>query len=339
MAEYRDKEDMLDENQVGGQPHNDGGDERGSFGGNDRYDDYDDDGYYDEVELQQGPSNKTVMGYRIIIVVLSVLIVALSFVSYRHYSEKMAENELLQEDKFKMQVELDSLVVSFDNVQYQNDTITARLEEAKELIEDLKNERRLNYNKLRQYQKEVGTLRTIMQGYLRQIDSLNTVNEKLSKENVKIKKEISTERLRAEMAEEKAEEMENKVKVGAALKVGRISMTILNKKGKEVTRIKNAERARVDFTLLGNELAEPGARTIYVCIYSPEGYVLANADTKSFSFEGEPKIYSASREIDYQNENLDVSIFYASNAMGAGAYKIEIYCDGRLIGSTEQAFR
>lgn len=295
--------------------------------------------YDDEYELQEGPSNRTITGYRIVIVLLAVILVAISFAYYRIHSENMAEQALLEQDKLTMQGELDSLVVSFDNVQYQNDTITARLAEAKELIEDLKNERRLNYNKLRQYQKEVGTLRTIMQGYLRQIDSLNNVNEKLAKENVKIKKEISTERLRAEMAEEKASEMENKVKVGATLKVGRISMTILNKKGKEVTRIKNAERARVDFTLLGNELAEPGARTMYLCIYSPEGYVLANPDAASFSFEGEPKIYSASREIDYQNENLEVSIFYANNAMVKGTYRMEIYCEGKLIGSTEQVFK
>lgn len=333
MAEFRQDDDMLRDEEI---DKKGGTQTKEQEYDDDRYDDYDD---YDEVELREGPSQKAITGYRIVIIALAVILVALSMAYYKMHSDQIADYKLLEQDKQSMQVELDSLVVSFDNVQYQNDTITARLEEAKELIEDLKNERRLNYNKLRQYQKEVGTLRTIMQGYLRQIDSLNNVNEKLSKENVKIKKQISTERLRAEMAEEKASEMENKVKVGAALKVGRISMVTLNKKGKEVTRIKNAERVRVDFTLLGNELAEPGARTMYVCIYSPEGYVLANADAKSFSFEGEPKIFSASREIDYQNENLDVSIFYANNAMKADVYKIEIYCDGRLIGTTEQAFK
>ena len=306
-----------------------------------QYNDYDDTRYDDEYgyEDQQAVDNKAVRGYRIVIIILAVILVALSVVYFNMHREQQAEYVLLEQDRTRIQGDLDSLIVSFDDLKVKNDSMTANLEEANKLMDQLKNERRLNYAKIRAYEKELGTLKTIMKSYLRQIDSLNTVNQKLTKENVSYKKQISTQKLRAEMAEEKASEMENKVKVGAALKVGRISMVTLNKKGKEVTRIKNAERVRVDFTLLGNELAEPGARTMYVCIYSPEGYVLANDDAKSFSFEGEPKIYSASREIDYQNENLDVSIFYANNAMKAGVYKIEIYCDGRLIGTTEQAFK
>ena len=39
--------------------------------------------------------------------------------------------------------------------------------------------------------------------------------------------------------------------------------------------------------LVGNELAEPGERTVYVQIIGPDGYVLANASNALFDFEGD----------------------------------------------------
>ena len=48
----------------------------------------------------------------------------------------------------------------------------------------LKKERSWSLAKIKQYEKEVGTLRTIMRGYIKQIDSLNTLNKQLIEENV-----------------------------------------------------------------------------------------------------------------------------------------------------------
>ena len=178
-----------------------------------------------------------------------------------------------------------------------------------------------------------------MQGYIRQIDSLNNLNKKLVKENISYKKEISTAQLRAEMAEERAEELNNKVRVGSVIRARNITMTALNAKSKEITRVKNAARLSVNFVLAGNELAEPGAKTVYVCITSPDGYVLSTPDAASFSFEGEPKIYSAQREVDYQNDDLPVKIFYNGSGFTAGTYRVELYTEGRLIGQADVAMR
>lgn len=57
-----------------------------------------------------------------------------------------------------------------------------------------------------------------MRGYLRQIDSLNTLNKNLIKENVSYRKEISSANLRAEVAEEKASELDTKVRQGAVIR-------------------------------------------------------------------------------------------------------------------------
>ena len=305
------------------------------------YNDYDDAQYedeYDQYEEQQ-VDNKAVRGYRIVIIILAVILVALSVVYFNMHRQQAVEYALLEEDRTKIQGDLDSLIVSFDDLKIQNDSIAASLEEANEIMEQLKNERRLNYAKIRAYEKEVGTLRTVMQGYIRQIDSLNNINQKLTKENVSYKKQISTQKLRAEMAEERAQELTNKVRAGAVIRARSITMKPLNEKGKEITRVQKAARLYVDFALSANDLAEPGNRPVYVCVTSPEGYLIANANAATFSFEGEPKVYSEVREVDYDCSDLGVGIYVSGNGFTAGTYHVEIYVDGHLAGANDIALR
>ena len=301
------------------------------------YNDYDDAQYeddYDQYEEQQ-VDNKAVRGYRIVIIILAVILVALSVVYFNMHRQQAAEYALLEEDRTKIQGDLDSLIVSFDDLKIQNDSIAASLEEANQIMEQLKNERRLNYAKIRAYEKEVGTLRTVMQGYIRQIDSLNNINQKLTKENVSYKKQISTQKLRAEMAEERAEELTNKVRAGAVIRARSITLKPLNGKGKEITRVQKAERLYVDFALSANDLAEPGNRPVYVCVTSPEGYLIANSAAATFMFEGEPKVYSEVREVDYDCSDLGVGIYVSGNGFTAGTYTVEVYVDGHLAGTNQ----
>ena len=305
---------------------------------------------YDPSEFEEDdymtpqPDQNSIRGYRIVIIILSVILVALSALYYGIHRQQMRDNELLQADRDSIQSDLGRLMTDYDNLQISNDSISANLtierERADSLMTRLKKERSWNLAKIKQYEKEVGTLRSIMKSYVRQIDSLNTLNKKLIKENVSYRKEISSANLRAEMAEEKAAELDNKVRIGAVLRARDISLTALNVNSREVTRVKNASRLRVDFVLSANELAEPGNKAIYVRITSPDGYVLTTEEMPTFEFEGERLSYSAMREVEYDNtKDLDVGIFYTSKGFTAGTYRIQLYCEGRLIGQAEIAMR
>lgn len=293
---------------------------------------------FDYTAPQPDPG-KSIRGYRIVIIILSVILVALSVLYFSIHRQQMLDNELLQADRDSIQNDLGRLMTDYDNLQSTNDTISANLsferERADSLMTRLRKERSWSLAKIKQYEKEVGTLRTIMRGYIRQIDSLNTLNKRLISENVTFRKEISSAQLRAEMAEEKAAELDNKVKVGAVIRARDIRMTALNDRSKPVSRVKNASRLRVDFTLTANELATPGNKAVYVRITSPDGYVLTTEAMPTFEFEGERLSYSAMREVDYQNQDLDVGIYYNSSGFTAGTYLVELYCEGRLIGSSQ----
>ena len=283
----------------------------------------------DDYMASQPVPEKSIRGYRIVIIILSVILVALSVLYFSIHRQQMVDNQLLQADRDSIQNDLGRLMTDYDNLQVTNDSISANLnverDRADSLMTRLKKERSWNLAKIKQYEKEVGTLRTVMKSYIRQI--------------VTYRKEISSAKLRAEMAEEKAAELDNKVRVGAVIRARDIRLSALNANSKPVSRIKNAARLRVDFVLTANELATPGEKTVYVRITSPDGYVLTTEAMPTFDFEGERLSYSAMREVDYQNQDLEVGIYYNSTGFAAGAYTVQLFCDGRLIGTSQIAMR
>ena len=218
----------------------------------------------DDFSTSQPDAGKSIRGYRIVIIILSVILVAISALYFSIHHQQMLDNELLRADRDSIQSDLGRLMDDYDNLQISNDSISRGLdierERADSLMTQLKKERSWNLAKIKQYEKEVGTLRSIMKGYVRQIDSSIRSTNKLIKENVGYRKEISSAKLRAEMAEEKAAELDNKVKVGSVLRARDIRLAGLNDRGNAVSRVKNASRLRVDFVLSANELATPETR-------------------------------------------------------------------------------
>lgn len=303
---------------------------------------------YDNTEFEEDytprpDSGKSIRGYRIVIIILSVILVAISALYFGIHRQQMLDNELLRADRDSIQNDLGRLMEDYDNLHVANDSISASLDiergRADSLMNQLRKERRWSLAKIKQYEKEVGTLRTVMRGYLHQIDSLNSLNQKLITENISYRKEISSATLRAEMAEEKAAELDNKVRAGAVIKARGIRLTGLNARNKEVSRIRNAERVRVDFVLTANELTSPGNKAVYMRLTSPDGYVLTTEAMPTFEYEGERLSYSAMREVDYQNQDLEVGIYFDSSGFAAGTYLVQLYCDGYMIGSAEIAMR
>ena len=305
-----------------------------------KYDyDYEDDRYdYDE-PVSDEAVKKSIRGYRVVIIMLAVILAGISALYFNINRQQQRDYELLKVDRDSIQSNLSHLITEYDSLKFTNDTIAARLVEANEMMEQLKRERRWNYAKIKEYEKEVGTLRSVMRNYLKQIDSLNNLNKKLVAENVTYRKEISTARLRADVAEEKASELENRVRQGAVLRARSISMVALNSRDNEVSRVKNATTLRVDFAISSNELASPGNRKVYLCIKSPDGYLLTSESMPTFEYQGMKVGYSAVREVDYQNEDVAVSIYYRGSGFTEGQYSIEIYADGNLIGTGSVSMR
>ena len=293
--------------------------------------------------MEQNPTEKRLKGYKVIVLVLAIVLAALTVMYILQIGTLRENRDFMTAQRDTLASRLSTMMVDFDDLQTENDTINANLEterlRADSLMDRMKQERNWNAAKVRQYEKELGSLRQIMQGYVRQIDSLNTLAQNLTQENVRIRGEINTQRLRADMAEERATELDVKVRRGSMILARNIQLLALNNNDREVTRAARASRLRTDFVLTANELAQPGERTVYVRITGPDGYVLANSSNATFEADGERLSYSASRTVDYQNQDLAVNIYYNGGGIVAGNFTVEVFLDGTLIGSNRIILR
>ena len=133
----------------------------------------------------------------------------------------------------------------YDTLKTMNDTLAVHYEgvkhQADSLLDKLQKERRLSYSKIRNYEKQMSYMRTVMEGYIRQIDSLDRINKKLVNENTTIRKMITTYKLRAETAEEKSQELSTKVRQGAVIRARDIRLLALSKSDREVSRASRAD--------------------------------------------------------------------------------------------------
>ena len=320
MADYKDK-DLYEDDEL------------------DYKEEYENDEPTPESDLQ-----KTLKGYRIIIIALVAVLGLLTFQHFRVTSD-IKEQFRIERDTLNSQIS--GLITEIDHINLRNDSVSNELrahiaierDKADSLMTRLKKERNIDREKLRQYEKELGTLRTIMRRYVHQIDSLNTLNKRLADENVTIRQKVASETSRANIAEERAQEMANKIKLGSIVKARAITLGAYNTGGTNVTRASRASKFRTDLTLTANELTIPGKRNIYVRIVGPDGAVLSGGADCIMEFEGDVISYSAEREVDYDNKDLDVSIFFNYLDIIPGLYKAEIYMDGYLIGESELALR
>ena len=146
--------------------------------------DYDDDRYDDYDTDTDAAAKKSIRGYRVVIILLAVILAGISALYFNLNRQQQRDYELLKVDRDSIQSNLEGLITEYDSLKFTNDTIAAKLVEANQMMEQLKRERRWNYAKIKEYEKEVGTLRSVMRNYLKQIDSLNSLNMKLVVENI-----------------------------------------------------------------------------------------------------------------------------------------------------------
>ena len=98
------------------------------------------------------------------------------------------EKEDLTEQIVALQSDYDSLSSDYDNI---NSQLDSSREEVAQLVERIKKTEATNRAQMRKYEKELGTLRSIMRNYITQIDSLNTLNHRLTADAAAARKEAA----------------------------------------------------------------------------------------------------------------------------------------------------
>jgi hypothetical protein len=252
--------------------------------------------------------------------------------------EQVAVLEDRNEDVLGM---LEKTLDSYDSLQTQNDTMRAEMELQKQQIEELIAKVKSGNYSLAKAKKEAETLRSIMKNYVHQIDSLNQANQALTAQNVGLTQELGEVKGQKEALTTEKQALQGKIAKGAILHTTSITSggLFMRSNGKQVDtdRAKKAEMVKSCFTLGVNNVTDPGDKTIYMRVLSPDGKVLPASDGNNrFSFNGVEGEYSAKREVNYQNQPVDVCIFWTGGeALRTGQYIVELYEAGAKISESK----
>ncbi|MBN2666109.1 MAG: hypothetical protein JXR67_06330 [Bacteroidales bacterium] len=267
-----------------------------------------------------------------------ILAAALIFlvVMYFDQKNKMVEIEtVLTQEKDSLANELRLMVHGYDTLKTDNDTLMANLQKEKDRIVQLLSINASNVQLLKKYRAEIGTMRDIMKGYIVQIDSLNTMNQQLMAENVGFREQITeVQNSNVELTKVK-EELTSKVSVASVIQAKDISAVTLNKKRKETNRINNIDKLRICFTLRENPIATAGEKEVFMRIIRPDSLVITTSPDNLFDFNGDKLVYSATRLVDYMNQDIEMCIFLDNTGdFIEGTYSVELYLENNIIGRT-----
>ena len=220
----------------------------------------------------------------------------------------------------------------------QADSINAQKERIAELLEKVERGN-MSAHQLFLARKEIETMKRIMRGYIVQIDSLNTLNLRLTNDLDSTSNALTMTQSERDKYREDAEEKGDLVKKGQKLQAFNFETTALKMKLNNMPAPTNRARStgeiKSSFTISANPITTPGEKAVYMQIITPEGKTMQSSSSNVITTTAGAVAYSDMKKIDYQNERIDVAVYYKLRGEEAtkGNYKVKIYCQGDLIGT------
>lgn len=281
----------------------------------------------------------------IFIVVIALLIVIIGYLVWQINTLTDDKDALIEQvgdikiEKQNVKHELDDLLVDFKSLETSNDTLNKKLIEKREEIETmLKELKKVKSNsawQIKKYKDQIKTLKSIMRDFVVQIDSLNQKNQSLTIENTQVKEKYRTATNKNNKLSEANKTLNSQINIASIIKAKNIVATPINRRSKSVKKAKKVTKIKVCFTMLENDIVEAGERTVYVRVSRPDGLVLADSEDNLFEFGEDKIVYTAKRDIQYDNKDVNTCIFWPNNqALVSGKYTVNIFIEGNQVGTS-----
>ena len=277
-----------------------------------------------------------VVGLLVVVLAVAIYLLLDTRKNLNLVSEDLAvKTEYFRIERDSLEGELRNIYVQYDSLETDNLELQVEMSEQQQKIERLIAIQADDAYKIKMYKREMETLRSVLRSYIVQIDSLNMQNQELLAENKQLRntsRRLSSEK---EQLEEEKEQLEEIKDLATTLQASQIDLVLLNKRDKESTRIRTAVKVRVDFVLRANKVTPAGEKSIYLRILRPDNVLLGSPDLQMFELGEEQLPASASRVVNYENEDLPVSIFWTNDGeIVPGEHTVELYAEGKLVGSS-----
>ncbi|MBX7126586.1 MAG: chromosome segregation protein SMC [Cyclobacteriaceae bacterium] len=283
----------------------------------------------------------------LIIAILSLIVVAQSVKIIMDYNDKVEVREQLThtEDELAstmqrltdIKTELDDKIAQIQKLGGD----VAELQKAKADVEaQLKRNGVRSAKQIKELKDKVSGYETLLKQKDEEIEHLEALNKELYSENrqLKTQKNVLNDSINR-LAKNKSE-LASKVAIASQLKAENISVKAVNGRGKEKEppfRSKQLEKLKVDFSLADNKVAPIEGKKILIRVVDENGQVIFDTTRGSGSFmlNGKEEWYTAAQEILFDNTRQKLSIIYEKGSpYPSGGYRLEIYTDGYLMGSS-----
>ncbi len=257
----------------------------------------------------------------------------------------IAEKVTLEEEKSNLEMDLEQMLSQYNEMETDNadmqEKIAAQKEEIEKLLVQVKENKGLKWQ-IYKLKKEAASLRRMMQGFVKDIDSLNTLNKGLRKENQTVKQALKDEQSKSSNLTEENKQLTDKVNTASRFVITGLNTTGIRVKGdntgKNTDRAKKTDKIRTCFTIMKNSVTPSGTQTLFVRILSPDGKVLSmgSGDANKFDFNGVKGLYSVKKVIAYDNDQMNLCLDWKKNAdFVPGEYNITVFHQGGDIGRTK----
>lgn len=293
-----------------------------------------------ERESQLAREKKLKRTMWILVVVAVALVAVLGYV----WSQKSSLISELEDEKRDLTEQMESLQNDYATLSSDYDSINSQLDtsraEVADLLERIKKTNATNRAKMRQYEKELGTLRSIMRNYIVQIDSLNSLNHKLTAEAAAARREAAASKAESAQLSQQVENLTGQVAAGSVIKARGLHIAAYNSSDKVTDRSSRTVRLLTSLSLVENDLAPKGPVRVFIRVKDPDGIILTNSNRSSFTFNGETMVASASRRVDYEGSEVDLSIYLNDiPEYRKGVYTVEAYTEQSFLGKSELMLR
>ena len=298
----------------------------------------------ERIEREEREKKNRNGGLKTATIILAVAALALAGALAWIWGQKSHLVNELEGEKAELTQQLLNLQNDFEGLSSEYESINSQLDTSREqvalLIEKLSKTEATNRAKIRQYEKELGTLRSIMRGYIVQIDSLNTLNKQLTADAAAARKEAAESRQANENLTRQVENLSGQVAAGSVIKARGLHLAAYNGSDRVTDRSSRVTYFVATLSLVENQIAERGPIRVYVRVKDPNGIILLNNSSTDFTVGGETMTASASREVDYEGEDVELSIYIKDMSdLGKGIYTVEAYTEKAFLGRSELMLR
>ncbi len=273
-------------------------------------------------------------------VLILVIIVSIFYIGSKNKQISTMEQQF-SVDKQELEDEYEAISMQYEGFKFsvQNDSLLYKLENEQAKVQRLQEQLRVtdaaNKSEITRLKNELATLRRVLKSYVQQIDSLHRLNTELQEKNAQITQQYQqTNRTLTKVSQER-EQLSEKVSLASKLDATGISIKAVNDRGRDQKRLSRSTQFVLSFMITKNITAQPGERTIYARIMTPDGGVLSKSSSSTFPYENGNIQYSMKRIVEYGGEEVNVTMYWdIEEFLMAGTYKVDIFADGNHIGST-----